>query len=249
VISVALVGADGAGKTTVARHLAETLPLPVTYLYMGINAEASNVALPTTRLFRRLRKSLGVAPDQGGPPDPSRSASRPRNPARRLLRGVKSSLGLANRIVEEWHRDRVARAHLRRGEVVLFDRHFYFDYYFHDVADTSEKRSLGSRIHGLLLERTVARPDLVLCLDAPAEVLFARKGEGTVELCEARRQEYLRMAPRFDRFVVIDATRPLEAVLAEVAERITEAYGARQAGSTGAAVAEPKVDRVERPPA
>ena len=47
--SVALIGADGAGKTTVGRMLEQRSTLPVRYLYMGLNPAASNRMLPTTR--------------------------------------------------------------------------------------------------------------------------------------------------------------------------------------------------------
>ena len=56
-------------------------------------------------------------------------------------------------------------------------------------------------------------------LDAPAEVFFARKGEGTLELIEPRRQEYLAQADMFRSFVIVDAQQPTDAVVAEVRER------------------------------
>ena len=49
--SIALIGPDGAGKTTVTRFLEASSLLPFKYLYMGINLEASNVALPTFRFI------------------------------------------------------------------------------------------------------------------------------------------------------------------------------------------------------
>ena len=44
--TVALVGPDGAGKTTVARRLEGALEIPVRYLYMGVSADSSNVDPP-----------------------------------------------------------------------------------------------------------------------------------------------------------------------------------------------------------
>jgi len=43
---------------------------------------------------------------------------------------------------------------------------------------------------------------------APAEVLFARKGEKTLEELERRRQAFLQLRYRAKNFVQIDATRP-----------------------------------------
>ena len=45
-----------------------------------------------------------------------------------------------------------------------------------------------------MLNYIFPKPDLVICLDAPGEVLFSRKAEGTIELLEQRRQEYLQVS-------------------------------------------------------
>src|SRR5690606_16626163 len=50
VFTVALIGPDGAGKSTISRKVVEMLDIPAKYLYMGVNLEASNLMLPTTRL-------------------------------------------------------------------------------------------------------------------------------------------------------------------------------------------------------
>ena len=71
-----------------------------------------------------------------------------------------------------------------------------------------------------LLARDIPPPDLVIYLDAPAEVLFARKGEKTLQDLEARRQAFIRLGKEIPNFVLIDGTQPLEAVYAEVNEHI-----------------------------
>jgi hypothetical protein len=62
-------------------------------------------------------------------------------------------------------------------------------------------------------------------------VLFARKGEGTIESLERKRQEYLALAPEVARFRRVDATQPVDAVVAEVIAAI-EALLAEQAGTS-----------------
>jgi len=67
-----------------------------------------------------------------------------------------------------------------------------------------------------MLTRCYPRPQLVIFLDAPAEILFARKGEGSVELLQWRRQEYLALREVLPNFTVVDATLPLDQVIDEV---------------------------------
>jgi thymidylate kinase len=59
-------------------------------------------------------------------------------------------------------------------------------------------------------------------LDAPPEVLFARKGEGSVEALARRRADYLLAARSIERFAIVDASKPEGEVTSEVARLIGE---------------------------
>jgi hypothetical protein len=70
--TVALIGPDGCGKTSVARLLLQTSRVSMKYLYMGLSIDSSNAALPTSRLVhwwkvrqhkRSLRASGREVPD------------------------------------------------------------------------------------------------------------------------------------------------------------------------------------------
>jgi thymidylate kinase len=215
-VTVALVGPDGAGKSTVAKRVVASLPFPAYYIYMGVNLESSSTMLPTTRL------ALAVKRARGGSAEMTPGAAEPTHRRRGPIRSLRSGLRMANWLAEEWFRQGIATIHERRGKVVVFDRHFFCDYYAFDVVDRGPGRSLASRVHGYNLRRLYPKPDLVVMLDAPAEVFFARKGEGTVESLELRRQEYLAQADLFRGFVIVDARQPADAVVAEVRERIAE---------------------------
>ena len=219
-LTVAIIGPDGAGKTTVAQRIRTALPRPVRYIYMGVNAEASNVALPTTRWLNRFHRARG-APPAGGPPDPGRRA-RPKGWKARMKSDLRSVISLTNRLAEEWFRQLVTWYQLGRGRIVLYDRHFYTDYYAHDIVANGRERSLGQRIHGFMLQHVYPKPDLVILLDAPAEVLWARKPEGTFAAVAQRRQEYLEMGREFADFAIVDATQPPDLVYQQVEHLILE---------------------------
>ncbi len=216
VTTVALIGADGAGKSSIVRRVAERVPVPSRTIYMGVNLESSTLMLPTTRLALEVKRRRGGRPDMVG----AGNGTAPGGSSPGLLRQVRSGLRLANWIAEEWFRQGVAWVHQRRGRLVIFDRHFFCDYYAADIAGRRPGRPWTSRVHGAMLDRLYPRPDMVIMLDAPPEVLHARKGEGTLESLERMRQEYLALEQVVDLFVRVDATKDQDAVTGEVVTAI-----------------------------
>ncbi len=85
---------------------------------------------------------------------------------------------------------------------------------------------MSSRIHGFVLDRLYPKPDLIILLDAPAELLYARKGEGTPALLERRRQEYLQLKNRIEHFAVVDASQPEDVVAQQVMALIDDFHPA-----------------------
>ncbi|MBA2558860.1 MAG: hypothetical protein H0V07_03060 [Propionibacteriales bacterium] len=228
-LTVALVGADGAGKSTISSLLTQArLPRPVKTIYMGVNLEASSLMLPTTRLLLAVKRSRGRRPDLVA----SRLAGQepglasPRKAG--LRRSFRDGARLTVWMVEEWLRQLVATAYGARGFIVVFDRHFFADYYHADIA-TGGRSGLFSRLHGWMLQHSYPKPDLVICLDAPSELLYSRKPEASVEWLEQRRQQYLDLAEVVPAFVVVDASRPLDVVSADVADCIRTHWKARTA--------------------
>jgi len=242
--TVALIGPDGAGKTTIGRLLERELPLPVKYVYMGVNSDASNHMLPTSRLLRTVKRACGFRPPSAGPRDPQFADRRQRGFLREIAVTFKSLLGLANRLAEEWYRQAVSWYYKRRRFIVLFDRHYFPDYYAYDIVDDGRPKPLARRIHGFFLSRIYPKPDLFIYLDAPAEVLLARKGEGTLEILERRRTDYLQIGKMVKHFAVVDTSRTQAEAVGAVRDLIWDFYRRYRDGSPARfSTPEPRIEQ------
>lgn len=191
---LAMLGLDGAGKSTVIQDLANRLEhWPAC---KGVS-------------IQHWRPGVVFSPGDSGPvTDPHGAPPRC---------GV-SSVAKIIMIVADWslgYTTRIAN-NLARNKVVLFDRH-YVDL----LVDPRRYRYGGPMWLARLVGRLVPKPDIFILLDLPAEVAHARKPE--IELAEARRlrERYLDLAREIGAHVV-DASRPLDEVVAEVEEIILD---------------------------
>jgi hypothetical protein len=202
----------------------------VTTIYMGVNLDASTLMLPTTRLLLAAKRARGGRADlvasslRDVEPDLDRTATTSSGRGSAVRNAARTGVWMT----EEWLRQVVALGHALRGRIVVFDRHFLLDYYHADV-EPGRRRGLAQRVHGWMLTHAYPKPDLVILLDAPAEVLHARKPEATVAWLERRRQQYLELAPLVPEFVVVDVDRPLEAAVSEVVAAIESSWKAKSA--------------------
>jgi thymidylate kinase len=184
---IAFLGCDGSGKTAVIQGLKSRL-----------EEGGHRVTLGHWR-----PKALDPSSDS------SESANDPHGQA---ARGVAVSI---LKLVWLWLNWWVAwlrslRAESRVG-YVLFDR-----YHGDLLVDPLRYRYGGPTWLAKLVCQMMPQPDRVIFLDAPAEILLARKQEVSAENLKFGRAAYLRLANDNARFLVVDASKNLVSVINDV---------------------------------
>lgn len=200
---VAVLGPDGAGKSTVlarvSRDLAPAFRHTATY---------------------HLRPRLGALGSTQAATDPH--AAPPRGVATSVAKLVywlaDYVTGYATRI---WPK-------LVRSTLVLFDR-----YYFDLFVDARRYRYGGPEWLVGWFARYIPSPDLTVILDVPADVLRQRKRELAPDEARRQREEYLRLARSLPSSHVVDASRAVNAVVADVEAVILDHLARRAAERLG----------------
>jgi thymidylate kinase len=116
-------------------------------------------------------------------------------------------------LIEEWFSNIFLD---NRNTILLCDR------YFHDLLVDIKRYRYGGPMWAARLVGTLMPPvNLWILLDAPAEVLQARKQE--VPLAESARQRlaYLKFVSERNNSVIIDASQHLDNVIREVEQAVT----------------------------
>lgn len=232
--SIALIGGDGAGKTTIANAVIESSGLPMKYLYMGLSTRSSNHALLTSRLIlfikqqmykKKVQKSVGVLP--------------PEMPASQLEYSenthgwVWNMARFLNRLAEAWYRQFISWDYQLRGYVVIYDRHYFFDAAPGVINSQGQNLLLLDRLYFWFISHWYPKPALTIFLDAPADLLYRRKGEATPEYLARQRIVFLNQGKKLSHFIRVDVSQPLDSVKNEVMQQIHDFYALRYPQQAG----------------
>lgn len=188
-LNVVLLGPDGAGKSSVIEAMGPRLACAFA------RSTCWGFAPPVLSLFRR--RAVSTDQPHGLPP---RS---------RLISLVRAAYWLAYHILG-YPRLRLA---LARSTLVLHDRHFV------DILVDARRYRYGGPLWLLrLIWRVIPKPDLIILLDAPAEVLQMRKQEVPFDETARQRAAYLSLVRTMGNGHVVDASQPFEQVAGEVSD-------------------------------
>ena len=190
---IAVLGPDGAGKSTLIKHLEQDLA--------GAFRRTARFHL-MPGLFRRKRDGGPVIDPHGKPP--------------------RSWLTSLLKLIYYWFDYNLGywlkiRPALVRSTFVLFDR-----YYDDLLVDPRRYRYGGPMWAAKLLCCFIPRPDLWIILDVPEEEIFRRKQEMPLEEVRRQREAYRRLAAELPNAFLIDGSLPLKEVARQAEEIILE---------------------------
>ncbi|MBX3011403.1 MAG: hypothetical protein KF832_07835 [Caldilineaceae bacterium] len=135
------------------------------------------------------------------------------------LAGKLAKAGFVGRLATQWQRYLTARYQQARRKLVIFDRYTY-----DALLPTRKPQSRLQQWRRWALAHACPAPDLVILLDAPGEMLYARKGEHSAEFLEEQRQFYRSLQPRLRQMVIVDATQNADRVRQRVIAQIWRGY-------------------------
>ena len=190
---IAFLGCDGSGKSTVIKEVTRRL---------GEQGHTVSTGHWRPTPFGKRGSGTSAADDPHGQPP----------------RGFASSVAKLGWLWINWWAGWLGGlARQRRNGWVLYDR-----YHGDLVVDPKRYRYGGPQGLARLASATMPQPDKIIFLDAPADVLLARKQEVAKEALESLRDRYLRFGADSPRFLVVDCACPVERVVETVMTHLHE---------------------------
>lgn len=231
---VALIGIDGAGKTTLCHELVEWLgeKTEVTFYYLG-SKQPSLTTKWSYPVFRASRRGHRVIANQVGE----------RNPISKAAAAVRDTLLYSHYLLTGYDRYRryvAGKQRAAQGAIVVFDR-----YPLEAPLDGPQIRILAKDKHGRLsgrlgrvfarleqrLYRKIPMPDLLFVLELAPDISLLRKPDHDRQAIEEKHVVLHRLLSRIKaeanlRYVMtIDATFPKDEVLQQIKEALWGVVG------------------------
>lgn len=101
-------------------------------------------------------------------------------------------------------------------------------YYYDLLVDTKRYRYGGFAWYARLIAKLVPKPDLIILLDAPAEVIQSRKKEVSFQETLRQQKAYVELVSRLENGFIVDATLPVQQVINEVSKAVIDCLVKKQ---------------------
>lgn len=208
---VALLGLDGSGKSTVMQEVEKLFSPP---LFAGVKTFYRHPGFLYTHRVESQRDSSHSGDDQIVR---DHFADPPHGAVKSI---VKLGIFALDWLIGYWGNIVRLRA---KGYLIILDRYYWVDLI---IAPIRYRYGASPRLTRLA-PKILPKPDLVIWLDAPIEVLQSRKKEVPLQEATRQRSAYLELIPKLSNSYTVDASKPLEEVVSEVRQII---LGHGQAG-------------------
>jgi thymidylate kinase len=209
-----LVGPDGCGKSSVLQKLEDVFSPP---LFAGLKVFHRHPGLLTPALFQVKDKLHSHSSDDNQQSAVNHYAKPSHGPVKSTIKLIIMALDWLGGYWGKLARQRA------RGVLVVLDRHFFLDI----SVDPLRYRYGGPPWLARLMQRLLPRPELYILLDAPVGVLQSRKQEVSPEETTRQRAAYLKLVRGLTNGHVVDSSRTLDQVVADVKQIIFDYLSTR----------------------
>lgn len=213
-ILLCFTGIDGAGKTTLAKHLTEALNqrgLKFHYVYSRFRPIISAPFLALGRSM--LLHNKDIFKDYKG-----YTQSRAKLFRRRLPRALFQNLLLFDQFLQIMFKVKIP---LMLGRNIVCDRYVY-DTIITDIMPVVDLYCPSGKIVEIIKRYAslLPKPDFTFLADVPEEIAFSRKTDvPSIDYLKERRQTYLDVGRRLG-MTILDGTKQLEQLKSEIEEHI-----------------------------
>lgn len=196
---IAFLGVDGSGKSSVLQQLEETFCPP---LYAGMKIVHRRPGLIAPVKENKLESGEEVKHYS-------------KSPHHVVISVIKLAIAALDWFLGYW----VYVVYYRnKNYLVCFDRHYLLDL----LVDPLRYRYGGPTWLTRIVIYLLPKPDLIILLDAPIEVIQSRKQEVSPETAVQQRSAYLKLVSAHPNGYIVDATRSLKDITADIEQLISQ---------------------------
>jgi len=221
-LTIALIGPDGVGKSTVISELSNSFPLGIKSVYMGWSDHENTLKLPTSKwLYRRYNKTKTSPITEASADNASPQKEQVMASTQKIH--WKQFPGIVNEIAEQYTRYFYAKYYKFRGAFVLYDRYVYDQFIFNSTAKEEEIKP-QDKILAKFFKHFFPEPNLTILLAGDAELIHQRKNELPAEEIAKRIALYEKIGSTMKNFHVIDVNVELKLEIKHITQIIWQEF-------------------------